>query len=558
MGIAFRYAARSDVGRVRSKNDDSGYAGHYLAVVADGMGGHVGGDVASATTVLDLTPLDRAGFDGSAGVFLADEIQTANIIMNELVGLNPLLGGMGTTCTALIANGDQLELAHIGDSRAYRLRGDVFEQITTDHTFVQRLLEEGRISLAEAEHHPHKNVIMRVLGDVDASPELDLLTLDAEVGEKWLLSSDGLDAVVSVAEIEAVMRSTGDLKQITDRLVDLTLDRGAPDNVTVVTLAVIDEGSLSAAITAPQPIIPIGEYIPASAQQDDETAASDDDPQHRGRHWRRHLPEEANRRHALRHGKWRGASFSDGVFNMMTEKSGVDERPEISEESPAAVLRRELDQRPHALVGAAANATHTGMIPTVTDRTLERRATLARSSGYYTGEGAGELPEEFQALIEAPEENSRSFGWRLKLFTAALALSLLIGAVLTTFNWISQQYYVGLMGSKVAIYNGVPQSVGPIHLYSVVEETEVKVDDLPEYSRSLLSSTITARDLDDAHRIVADLQGQAGNYQRRPQPSASVSPSASVQPGTVTTVSPSPSDQSSAVPSATASEVTGG
>ncbi len=190
MGIAFRFAARSDVGRVRSKNDDSGYAGHYLAVVADGMGGHVGGDVASATTVLDLAPLDHAGFNGNAGVYLADEIVNANIIMNELVDLNPRLAGMGTTCTALLIDGDRIEMAHIGDSRAYRLRGGIFEQVTTDHTFVQRLLQEGRISPEDAAQHPHKNVIMRVLGDVDASPELELRTLDAQVGEKWILSSD--------------------------------------------------------------------------------------------------------------------------------------------------------------------------------------------------------------------------------------------------------------------------------------------------------------------------------------------------------------------------------
>lgn len=106
-------------------------------------------------------------------MYLADEIVNANIIMNELVALNPRLAGMGTTCTALLIDGDRIEMAHIGDSRAYRLRDGVFEQVTTDHTFVQRLLQEGRISPEEAEAHPHKNVIMRVLGDVDASPSLN-------------------------------------------------------------------------------------------------------------------------------------------------------------------------------------------------------------------------------------------------------------------------------------------------------------------------------------------------------------------------------------------------
>ena len=122
MKIAFRFAARSDVGVRRSKNDDSGYGGRYLAVVADGMGGHVGGDVASATAVLNLTPLDHPDFDGTAGVYLADEIQSANSIINDLAHEDSRLAGMGTTCTALLIDGDKIELAHIGDSRAYRLR----------------------------------------------------------------------------------------------------------------------------------------------------------------------------------------------------------------------------------------------------------------------------------------------------------------------------------------------------------------------------------------------------------------------------------------------------
>ncbi|MBX7557278.1 protein phosphatase 2C domain-containing protein, partial [Streptomyces sp. tea 10] len=197
MPIAFRYAARSDVGRARSKNDDSAYAGRYLAVVADGMGGHVGGDVASASAVIDLTHLDHAGYDGDAETVLADEIQNANQNLAKLVQSNPRLGGMGTTVTSLLIDGDEICVAHIGDSRAYRLsEAEGFEQVTTDHTFVQRLIDEGRLQPEEAETHPHKNVLMRVLGDVDASPELEVRTVRPAVGERWLLCSDGLNAVV--------------------------------------------------------------------------------------------------------------------------------------------------------------------------------------------------------------------------------------------------------------------------------------------------------------------------------------------------------------------------
>lgn len=143
--LIMRYAARSDVGRIRSKNDDSAYAGRHLAVVADGMGGHAGGDVASAATVLDMIHLDRADYEGDAGTILADEIQTANSLLSELVHINPKLAGMGTTVTALLLAEGQLHFAHIGDSRAYRLRDGEFEQVSVDHTFVQRLIDEGRL-----------------------------------------------------------------------------------------------------------------------------------------------------------------------------------------------------------------------------------------------------------------------------------------------------------------------------------------------------------------------------------------------------------------------------
>ena len=238
--LIMRYAARSDVGRVRAKNDDSAYVGRHLAVVADGMGGHAGGDVASAATVLDMIHLDNDDYDGDAGTVLADEIQTANSLLSELVHINPKLAGMGTTVTALLLAEGKLHFAHIGDSRAYRLRNGEFEQVSVDHTFVQRLIDEGRLRPEEAETHPHKNVLMRVLGDVDASPELDLDTLDVEAGERWLLCSDGLNYVAGHV-VERTVRETRNLRECVELLVDLTLEAGAPDNVTVVMLEIAEQ-----------------------------------------------------------------------------------------------------------------------------------------------------------------------------------------------------------------------------------------------------------------------------------------------------------------------------
>lgn len=574
MSIAFRFAARSDVGCVRSKNDDSGYAGHYLAVVADGMGGHVGGDVASATTVLDLAPLDRAGFEGNAGIYLADEIVNANIIMNELVGLNPRLAGMGTTCTALLIDGNQIEMAHIGDSRAYRLRDNVFEQITTDHTFVQRLLQEGRITPEEAELHPHKNVIMRVLGDVDASPELELRTLDAQLGDKWVLSSDGLDAVVSTEEIEAVMRSTGDLHQMADLLVDMTLKRGAPDNVTVVTLSVISEDSLSAAITAPQPIIPVRKYgddgqlvglhltveqesgalpteggdaaLSGEHGQGQEEAHEDQAEEVHRAPWRRRMPEHAKMHNALRHGKWRGESFTDGVLNTMSVKAGVDtSAPSNGAEdvpTPASILRQELSERPHDLVGAAANATQTGMIPAVTARTAKSLSTLSQQQETQSLEPA-ELPEEYQTALNKLVEPS-PHRWPMRIFVIALTLVVAVVTVWSFIIWTKDRYYVGVKDDHVTVFNGINQSLGSLSLNSVVEETDIEISSLPEYSQSQLRNTITAKNRGEAEKIVLNLRQQIP---------------AKATPGAVTTARPSASAaQSSPSVGPTASSEPGG
>ena len=269
--LIMRYAARSDVGRIRAKNDDSAYVGRHLAVVADGMGGHAGGDVASAATVLDMLHLDHGDYDGDAITVLADEIQTANSLLSELVHINPKLAGMGTTVTSLLLAEGKLHFAHIGDSRAYRLRDGEFEQVSVDHTFVQRLIDEGRLRPEEAETHPHKNVLMRVLGDVDASPELDLDTLDVKPGERWLLCSDGLNYVAGHV-VERTVRETKDLRECAETLVDLTLEAGSPDNVTVIMLEIVEETPddvSTAAVDVIPPQLLAADSTPDSRERED-------------------------------------------------------------------------------------------------------------------------------------------------------------------------------------------------------------------------------------------------------------------------------------------------
>lgn len=558
MKIAFRLEARSDTGLKRSKNDDSGYGGRYLAVVADGMGGHVGGDVASATTVLNLTPLDHPDFEnGTGGVYLADEIQSANLIINELAANDPQLAGMGTTCTALLIDGDCIEFAHIGDSRAYRLRPGAdgeFEQISTDHTFVQRLLNEGRITPEEAEHHPHKNVIMRVLGDVDASPELELKTLDAVVGERWVLSSDGLDAVVSVPEIEQVMRSHDDLAEVADTLISMTLERGAPDNVTVVALQVIDreelpvdepvgpsalpDSALPDSIAAEQEVSVNTQKLPeiaATAEAAEATLAAleQESAHHNVRRFRRARDFAGTLLH----------SGSDAVrHHIGTYDNAVD-----AALTNAAILRGELGSRPHQLVGAAAVATETGMIPAVTSRTLEHRATVAQRMPLTVDEAP--LPAELEELIaEEPAERTSRRSWSVRLFIILLVAALLTLAAWTGLRYVERSYYVGESDGTVAVYNGIPQALGPIRLSHVVENTDISTSQLSNHTRTLLRNSITAKDLNEAHQIVSRLKTQAEQNRIKAEQAASASASPTPNPTATASLAPEPAESGAETP----------
>ncbi|MDO5635063.1 MAG: protein phosphatase 2C domain-containing protein [Micrococcus sp.] len=588
MPYVLHYAARSDVGRVRAKNDDSAYVGRHLAVLADGMGGHVGGDVASASTVLDLAPLDAVGYEDPATV-LPDEIQNANLILNELVHANPKLAGMGTTCTAGLLADSTFHMAHVGDSRAYRLKDGQFEQITRDHTFVQRLVDEGRLAPEEAEHHPNKNVLMRVLGDVDASPELDVFSVDVTPGERWLFCSDGLTDVVPNATIHQVLASPElSLNEVVDDLVTRTLKGGAPDNVTIIVVE-IAEGT-------EEELTPVGEV---------------------------HLSEAALK------------AARSGDHGAVT---GV-------------LLREELDARPHLLVGAASSAIKTDRIPIVTRASTRRRAAVllgeeptpqnrpqrtaalltsghealptpgptvtgsgsaaagvnagtvggvgtasttgavgtAHAAG--TAEAAPELSTQAAAASEeaaadpavsptrsapasaavtstaerSPQdqastadpdpattansspETGRRHGYRRGIFVPVFAtmLALILGVVLVWgYLWTQTQYFVGDDNGRVAVFKGVPQQLGPLELSELDRSTDISLDSLTGYARTRVQAGIPARDLEHADRIVEDLAA-ASSPTSTSSPAASSSPSPTPSPTDRPTGTQSPDAQPS-------------
>ena len=228
-------AAASNVGMVRASNQDAGYAGTYLSVVADGMGGHAGGDVASHLVIRHLLQLDK---EYSSVVEAQQELLAAllqaNDMLSDVVYEHPELAGLGTTVSAMLRVGRQVVIAHIGDSRIYLLREGNLSQVTVDHTFVQRLIDSGRITEEEAHDHPRRSVLMRVLGDVDASPEIDTVVLDVAEGDRWMLCSDGLTGVVYSDRLKPFLVEAETADDAADTLVQASLTGGAPDNVTVV------------------------------------------------------------------------------------------------------------------------------------------------------------------------------------------------------------------------------------------------------------------------------------------------------------------------------------
>ncbi|MDG2478787.1 MAG: protein phosphatase 2C domain-containing protein [Aquiluna sp.] len=228
------YAA-SDIGKHRSSNQDSGYSGYQLFFVADGMGGHAGGDIASAITSQRVALTDskydtveEAIESLKAGVIEANSMLTGTVVEH------PELQGMGTTFSGLLIHGSQIITAHIGDSRIYRMRSGQVEQITKDHTFVQKLVDLGRITEEEALVHPRRSVLMRVLGDVQGDPELDIALFDALPGDRWMVCSDGLSGVVPDDVMANILASSVPTEEAAELLVGEALEHGAPDNVTVV------------------------------------------------------------------------------------------------------------------------------------------------------------------------------------------------------------------------------------------------------------------------------------------------------------------------------------
>jgi len=427
VGIALRYAARSDVGLVRSNNQDSAYAGPHLLVVADGMGGHAGGDVASSVAIAALAPLDGESHGPDDAL---DELERAlEEAREEIISRsesNPELAGMGTTVTAILRAGNKLAMVHLGDSRGYLLRDGVLTQVTTDHTFVQHLVNTGKITPEEAETHPQRSVVMRVLGDFDVDIAPDLSVREARPGDRWLLCSDGLSGFVSGETIARTLYELTDVDTCAERLVQLALRAGGGDNVTVV----------------------VADVLELDAVRD-------------------------------------GAGPTTNAV-VVGSAAVSRNRPTSAQDGPAA-----------------------------------RAAELSRAST--PGAGVPVVDEDDDE--EDPGERRR----RRRVRTRRVVLGVLAALVLAAgafgfYRWTQTQYYVGTDGDAVAIYRGIPQSVGPLALSDVVETTDLDVADLPEFVRMRVEQTIHSASLADARDRVAALAADADAATQEAEPSPTASP----------------------------------
>ncbi|GLY26785.1 protein phosphatase 2C domain-containing protein [Kineosporia sp. NBRC 101731] len=458
MAIALRYAARSDVGLVRSNNQDSGFAGPSLLIIADGMGGHAGGDIASSLAIGEMAPLNDMEHGLEAAL---DELQESlRHVQHELearVGEEPALSGMGTTVTAILRVGNgRLGLAHIGDSRAYVLHNGRLDQITRDHTFVQRLVDDGRITLAEAEQHPQRSVLMRVLSDVMDDVDPDLTMLEARVGDRYLLCSDGLSGVVSFETIEETLAFGKDPASTCDQLVQLALRSGAPDNVTCIVADVVDSVSSPVSI---EPVV---------------VGAASLHPQPR-------------------------IGFGG---------SAAERAAELTSTAPIPVVR-DYDNPAEQLYQNGYG-----------DQYQDEYQGRYRDQ-YSDGGGYGDQYDQYEdgsrdALEEEPpgertrggraRKGSPRRGLRIGLFTLVLVI-LVAGGGYGAYHWSQGRYFVGAEAGTVAIFKGLPQSLGPIDLSSVTSlAPDVPVSGLSEASQKRVRNGISADDQAAAETTVGKLR----------------------------------------------------
>ncbi len=529
LGRLFLYSTTiSDVGTVRSNNQDSSFAGERLAAVCDGMGGHAGGDTASTIAIKSLAHLEksvgsgllpdvpvkdegaidgvdvgkaedarsgssqvgdtpRAGRDGgvagrsrvrersvggaeqsqesldiaSVASTLEKSVKNAHDSIVATAKYNRSLAGMGTTLSAVVLVDDHWVCAHIGDSRAYMLREGRLRRMTHDHSYVQHLVDSGRISEGEARSHPQRNVVMRVLGDFDIDPEPDISIFKAYPGDRWLLCSDGLCGVLDDTAIEDVLVSIPNQQECARRLVGMALKAGSTDNVT----AVIADATAALKLDHQIPVVGgaatsgldviaqnVGKQVitaPALGRVSPHPTADD------------------------------GAGQTDAEADQPVVEAVSEPQDEPSVAIPAAMKdedKGDLD---------------TSEIPVVKKRNGQY------SADPHDPEVAAFIEREKRSVTRG--KNRRKMRQRLaKITIVALLVVLAIVGVSGAYQWTFSQYYIGESDGMVAIYQGVNTNLFGMSLSRTVETTDIPVSELSQNMNDKITEGVSEDSLDEA------------------------------------------------------------
>jgi PPM family protein phosphatase len=440
MTLVLRYAVRSDVGLLREGNEDSAYAGPRLLAVADGMGGHAAGEVASSVTIASMAELDSEPPGGDMLAELSSAVAAANTRLQEMIIANPAVEGMGTTLTALFWSDGHAAVCHIGDSRGYLLRENELYQITHDHTLVQSLVDEGRISADDVSTHPQRSLLLRAL-DGRSIAEPDLSVHEAQPGDRYLLCSDGLSGVVSDETLRDTLATIAEPEAVTRQLIELALLGGGPDNITCIVADVTDSGTTR----LPPTLAPV--LAGAAANADVPPLAVE------------------------------GTGPFEVIDDLGENHFDDDGQRSLNGMPPGL----SLDGDPGSLPLAVATQNGTG-------------PNAVRARGGHRA----------QPRRAARTGRTRRRRWPIVTTTLVVLLAVIVGAGYLGWRWSQDQYYVGADShGQVVIYRGVNQRIAGFSLSKEYHQTRIQLSQVPVNYQQTLKATDTASNLADARSIVA-------------------------------------------------------
>jgi serine/threonine protein phosphatase PrpC len=467
------------------------------------MGGHAAGEVASAATITTLAPLDAEDPGPDLVGALADAVATANLRLQELIISDPAIEGMGTTLTALLWSDGYAALCHIGDSRAYLLRDGQFVQITHDHTLVQSLVDEGKITEDDVATHPHRSLLLRAL-DGRTIAEPDLTPLETYPGDRYLLCSDGLSGVVTEQTLHQTLASVPDADKAALRLVELAIKGGGPDNITCIVADVIDSHSSRVPPTW-QPMF--AGAAANGAPADLRPAARQNSPATRAMRLSRTAPQPTMPEEQTT-GVWPAGSgdYRDGytgTFDTQAfDSSGYGQSGGRGGTGP----QRVSDTGPNRISDTAAFERNDGYAGHDNDRFGADADDRGRRGGSHRARH-GRYDDDDDDGYARPGKRR----WPIVTGALALLVILVAGGGYGFWRYNQNQFYVGVdKNGNVAIFRGTNQSLLGINLSSLYSESTLKANMLTTSDQVALTQTISQSSADAAHQKINQLAGEAG------------------------------------------------